>query len=408
MEEEEKPKEEKEVEKEDDKEVDKEKKEEEKRIKKEKEEEERKKKEEEERIKKEEEERIQREKEEAEKNIIEIKEDNKEENKDDTIIDIKKQNIESITDNITRQIIMEKEEMEKKLKKEISIFKTLRLFCFIAKPLGSFLWSYANSLYHFEKIELNKVYSCRYILCVGYRWQPKQMLNFMKKFMPNLMKKIMPNLMEEKGFFFDININPISVIHSIICTYIKYEINRHEQRKVCAWKWILASSIFYTLPNSLNFNLNIKFKDIYLAINISGLIAELLDMMFLQRTRGGDSVYKELVENENAKFILNKKKDSSNNNNKDELNNNTNYGNSSMNTIKSNYINQQTKEKYTPEVKTSNKINNIKESQYINSNSFQNININNSQNLINNNEDDIISTKIISTKDKNIISTKSE
>jgi len=73
------------------------------------------------------------------------------------------------------------------------MFKTLRWFGFIAKPIGSLLWSYANLLYHLEDIKLDKVYFCKYLLCVGYRWQPKFMLNFMNKFMPNLM--------EEKGFF---------------------------------------------------------------------------------------------------------------------------------------------------------------------------------------------------------------
>ena len=130
----------------------------------------------------------------------------------------------------------------------------MRWCCFSAKPVGSLLWSFANSFYHFEKIELNKVYFFKYILCVGYRWQP----GFMKK----------------SGLFLDVNISAVSVIYSIICTIIKYRIDCND--KVCIWKWVLAKFIFYTIPNFLNFNLNIKIKDSYFAINFSGFIAELL------------------------------------------------------------------------------------------------------------------------------------
>ena len=105
---------------------------------------------------------------------------------------------------------------------------------------------------------MDKVYFYKYLLCVGYRWQPK----------------IMPNFMKKSGFFFDININAVSVIHSILCTIIKYRIDCND--KVCIWKWLLAKFIFYTIPNFLNFNLNIKIKDSYFAINFSGFIAELL------------------------------------------------------------------------------------------------------------------------------------
>ena len=260
-------------------------------------------------------------------------------------------------------------------KRRIFMFKTLRLFGFIAKPIGSLLWSYANSLYHLEDIELNKVYFCKYILCVGYRWKPKFILNFMNKFMPNFMKG--------KEFFFDININPISVIYSILCTYIKYEIVSHEH-KVCAWKWILARSIFYTIPNSLNFNLNIKFKDIYLAFNFSGIIAELLDVIFLpipKVRRRVDGFYKNREDKTDDFFFLGKKEDSSNNNNNGVLNNNnTSYYDFSMKPINSNYNNciiQQKLEAYTSRM---NKINNIDYSR-------NNINIKYSQNINNNIEE---------------------
>ena len=177
-----------------------------------------------------------------------------------------------------------KKKLARQERRRIFIFKTLRWFGFFAKPLGSLIWSYANSIYHLEDIELDKVYFCKYILCVGYRWQPKFMLNFMNKFMPNFMK--------ERGFFLDININPASVIYSIFCTIFQYQIDRRESN-VCPWKWILAKSIFYTLPNSLNFNFNIKIKDIYFAINFSGIIAELLDVIFLSRIRDPKNKSKE-------------------------------------------------------------------------------------------------------------------
>lgn len=155
-----------------------------------------------------------------------------------------------------------------------TLLKTLMWCGIFAKPLGSLGWSYANSIYHFENnTELDKVYFCKYILCVGYRWQP----DFMKK----------------RDSFFDININSISVMHSILCTIIKYKIDCHEY-KVCTWKWVLVKSIFYTLPNSFNFNLNIKIKDSYFAINFSGIIAELLDVIFLPMVR----TPKKQIENE--------------------------------------------------------------------------------------------------------------
>ena len=134
-----------------------------------------------------------------------------------------------------------------------TVLKTMRWCCFSAKPVGSLLWSFANSFYHFEKIELNKVYFFKYILCVGYRWQP----GFMKK----------------SGLFLDVNISAVSVIYSIICTIIKYKIDRKNIDS--SWKWILAKSP-YIITNSFNLNLNIKFLDKYFAINFSGFIAELL------------------------------------------------------------------------------------------------------------------------------------
>lgn len=153
------------------------------------------------------------------------------------------------------------EEKIEEQRKHIRMLKTLRWCCFSAKPIGSLLWSYANSIYHFEKIELNKVYFFKYILCVGYRWQA----GFMKK----------------SGLFFDVNISAVSVIHSIICTYIQYQIDYSSHKnEVHTWKWFLGKSIFYTLPNSLNFNLNIKFKDSYFAINLAGIMAEIISRIF--------------------------------------------------------------------------------------------------------------------------------
>ena len=140
-----------------------------------------------------------------------------------------------------------------------TLLKTLRWCGFFAKLLGSLLWSYANSIYHFEVINMNKMYSFKYILCMGYRFQP--------------------NLMKKSGLFFDVNINAISIIHSILCTIIKYNVagkNSIDNRG----KWVLAKSLFYTIPNSLNVNLNIKIKDKYFAINFSGMIAEIISRIF--------------------------------------------------------------------------------------------------------------------------------
>ena len=41
---------------------------------------------------------------------------------------------------------------EEEQKKSIRMLKTLRWCCFSAKPIVSLLWSFANSIYHFEKI----------------------------------------------------------------------------------------------------------------------------------------------------------------------------------------------------------------------------------------------------------------
>ena len=179
-------------------------------------------------------------------------------------VDPEKEKIKAKVNPEKEKIKVKKEDKkEEEQKKSIRMLKTLRWCCFSAKPIVSLLWSFANSIYHFEKIELNKVYFFKYILCVGYRWQA----GFMKK----------------SGLFFDVNINAVSVMHSIFCTIIKYNIDLDcHENKVCTWKWFLGKSIFYTLPNSLNLNLNIKFKDSYFAINLAGIMAEIISRLFSQ------------------------------------------------------------------------------------------------------------------------------
>ena len=220
--------------------------------------------------------------------------------------------------------------VEKTVMEKIKALPYSKIFIYGNKFFFSLAHSIINNFYELETLEMNKVYSLKKYLCVGYRLQPPSLAPFS---------------------FLDFNVN---ILGGIIDTAIFLYLYRSSGIKT-------HSKIFYSLTSFLNINLNIRIKsDFYIAINILGLMRAIFIPFLIKDDESLSNIIKNdnnldinllgnnkptnINENDivnNNQDIKNNNKNENDNNSDNNLSDNNNSGDNNENNILKNLIDQE-------------------------------------------------------------------
>ena len=193
--------------------------------------------------------------------------------------------------------INENKGREKTVMEKMKTLPYSKIFIYGNKLFFSLAHSIINNFYELETLEMNKVYSLKKYLCVGYRLQPTSLAPFS---------------------FLDFNVN---ILGGIIDTAIFLYLYRSSGIKT-------LSKIFYSLTSFLNINLNIRIKsDFYIAINILGLMRAIFIPFLIK----DDESLSNIIKNDNNLNINLPNNNEPTNINENDIVNNKNENDNNLN-----------------------------------------------------------------------------
>lgn len=188
---------------------------------------------------------------------------------------------------------------EKTVMEKIKALPYPKIFICGNKLFFSLAHSIINNFYELEKLEMNKVYSLKKYLCVGYRLQPSFMTPYS---------------------FLDFNVNILGVV---LDTFIPVVLNTFIPS--CLGGLSLTSLSFYFITSLFNINLWVRIaKDFYISINIVGLMRAIFMPLLIKNSNEADENDNNLDNNlsdNNNPDVKNKSFNQENNNNNPDFNN---------------------------------------------------------------------------------------